>query len=230
MDYVGGESNLIRVSEESAFTYQVPPCCCLAFAQKSPITKQKLRVIRLMFLQFPIVQLLIYMFYILRIIEAPELNKLFFMPVMGVSIVLIIWGINMYIRLVAPVVPNHSIKGKYAMIQLVLLLCKVQPIIGDFVYQFTATLQDIKVNYPMSVEAYKNGNLVNLKMGFILKWKMFFPFSYYRNDNSSSDDDAINWRPEILQLPEHGVGDNENNSASVTLTDKRNQNTKGHIK
>lgn len=112
-----------------------------------------------MILQFPIIHVLIYIFYNMRMIEEPTMSTVFFMPFMVVSIIPLIWGLNILIRLVEPVLPDYNIKGKYVMLQLVLLVCKIQPAIGDLLYQNVDALRRIKVQYPMTLELYKNGEI-----------------------------------------------------------------------
>lgn len=159
MDYVGGETNLIKKSQSNAFALRVPPCCLLPFVGPSEITKRKLLTVRLMIMQFPIIHVLIYIFYNMRMIEEPTMSTVFFMPFMVVSIIPLIWGLNILIRLVEPVLPDYNIKGKYVMLQLVLLVCKIQPAIGDLLYQNVDALRRIKVQYPMTLELYKNGEI-----------------------------------------------------------------------
>lgn len=154
---MGGESNLIKKSEPNAFTIKVPPCFLLPFTTPSDLTKNKLLVVRIMILQFPIIHGLIYIFYNMRMIEDPTMSTIYFMPVMLISIIPVIWGLNILIRLVAPVVPNYEIKGKYIMVQLVLLVCKIQMVIGDLIYQNADGVRNIEVEHPMTVQHYKNG-------------------------------------------------------------------------
>lgn len=115
--------------------------------------------VRLMILQFPVVHVLIYIFYNMRMIEDPTLSTVYFMPFMFLSIVPVIWGLNILIRIVGPIVPDYEIKGKYFMLQLVLLVCKIQPAIGDLIYNNVDALRQIKVEYPMTLEVYKNGEM-----------------------------------------------------------------------
>lgn len=158
---MGGETNLIKNSQCEAFALRVPPCCLLPFTQPGEVTKKKLLAVRMMILQFPIVHVLIYIFYNMRMIEDPTLSTVFFMPFMFISIIPVVWGLNILIRVVGPVVPDHAIRGKYLMLQLVLLVCKIQPAIGDLIYQNVDALRQIKVEYPMTLEVYKNGEIIN---------------------------------------------------------------------
>lgn len=157
LGYVGGESNLIKNSQSDAFGLRVPPCCLLPFVKPGEVTKKKLLAVRLMILQFPVMHVLIYIFYNMRMIEDPTLSTVYFMPFMLVSIIPVIWGLNILIRIVSPIVPDYDIKGKYFMLQLVLLVCKIQPAIGELIYNNVDALRQIKVEYPMTLEVYKNG-------------------------------------------------------------------------
>lgn len=93
------------------------------------------------------------------------MSTIFFMPVMLVSIIPVVWGLNIIIRVVGPIVPEYSIKGKYLMLQLVLLVCKIQPAIGDLIYQNVDALRQVKVEYPMTLELYKNSEWIGLQLG-----------------------------------------------------------------
>lgn len=112
-----------------------------------------------MILQFPVMHVLIYIFYNMRMIEDPTLSTVYFMPFMLVSIIPVVWGLNILIRIVSPIVPDYDIKGKYFMLQLVLLVCKIQPAIGELIYNNVDALRQIKVEYPMTLEVYKNGEM-----------------------------------------------------------------------
>lgn len=111
----------------------------------------------MMILQFPIAHVLIYIFYNMRAIEAPTMSMLYFLPFKMTSITFLVWGLNIFIRVVGPVVPDYFIRGKYLMLQLTLLVCKIQPAIADLIYQNVDALRQIKVEFPMTLELYKNG-------------------------------------------------------------------------
>lgn len=129
------------------------------------------------------------------------MSTVYFMPVMLVSIIPVIWGLNILIRLVGPVLPEHSIRGKYLMLQLVLLVCKIQPAIGDLIYQNVDALREIKVQYPMTVEFYKNGGCDEIDIFSICTNFSFngFFFSYHSHNNSHPDGIALAGGPKLLQ-------------------------------
>lgn len=167
LDYVGGETNLINKSLDDAFSIRVPPFCLLPFTKPGPVTKKKLLAVRLMILQFPIIHVLIYIFYNMRMIEDPTLSTVYFIPFMLASITPVIWGLNILISLVMPILPTYSIRGKYLMLQLVLLTVKIQPAIADLIYQNVDSLRQIKIKYPMTLELYKNGGCSEWGRDFI---------------------------------------------------------------
>lgn len=58
VEYVGGESNFIKnCSDENAFVLRTPPCCCCCVCLHPMfVTKNKFRFIRLLIMQFILIQ------------------------------------------------------------------------------------------------------------------------------------------------------------------------------
>lgn len=177
---------LIKKSQPGAFSIKVRPCCLLPFTTPGDLTKNKLLVIRMMILQFPIAHGLIYVFYNIRWIEDPAGSNLYFLPFMLASIIAVVWGLNLLTSVVAPVLPDHGIQGKYLVLQLVLLMCKLQPAIGDLIY-LAEGVQSIPVEAPMTVSVYKNG-----KDGWLIRLDCFlkhlFPSSDYLHNHFDPND------------------------------------------
>lgn len=161
LQYVGGESDLIKRSQTNSYVVNAPPFCFLACIKPKAITKNKLLNIRILILQFPIVHTLIYIFYNIRSIEDPSGPTVYFLIAMAASIIPLVYGLNLLIRTVIPVAPeDYAIRGKYLVLQLVLLICKVQPAIGDQIVTNVRSLAELDVAYPMSVVVYKNCELI----------------------------------------------------------------------
>lgn len=157
LNYTNGESNLIKESKDDVFSYRVPPFCLGFCYTPGPVTKRKLLFVRILITQFPIVHGIMYIFYNIKSIEYPTANNVFFIPFMLASILPVVWGLNILFRLAVPIVPEHLIPHKYFCLQLVLLMCKIQPAIGDLIISNAYSLYTMDVPFPMSVEVYKNG-------------------------------------------------------------------------
>lgn len=53
----------------------------------------------------------------------------FFVPFIVISILIGVWALQINARMITPYLPQHNIMKKYFCIQLVLILCKLQPAI-----------------------------------------------------------------------------------------------------
>lgn len=158
VDYAGGESNFIRVADDvKVFNMRTPPCCCcLCFISPMHITKDTFTKIRLLILQLPIALGLIYFMLNVVYLEDSVLYgniSFYFMPLMGISILAGIWGLQMFSRMFAPLFLEYKITPKYIAVQLVLLICKLQALIA----QIELTINGPNDNsYPITRKVYGN--------------------------------------------------------------------------
>lgn len=83
----------------------------------------------------------------------------YFAPVMICSILIGIWGLNITVRTVGPLLPDYHILGKLLAIQLVLILCKLQPTI---IHQVVRGVEFEEPGFPLSPKVYANGKNLNI--------------------------------------------------------------------
>lgn len=114
-------------------------------------------MIRLMIVQFPVVQALLYVGYSIYATEVEKATDIFFMPFMVISIITCAYAMGLFIQLLVPVLPEeYTIRGKFIVAQMILLVCQLEPAIAKIITDNTWALNNLDVKYPMSVEIYCN--------------------------------------------------------------------------
>ncbi|KAK9731226.1 Organic solute transporter Ostalpha [Popillia japonica] len=133
--YCGGEAELIRKVKPDSLNPRVGPCCCLPCCCCLPslsINKNRVRYLRLLVLQLPVVQGLVYATLLVLWAERESLyqvNYMYFQPLIIMSILFGVWGMTMTINLLKDVLDKHSMQGKFLVLQLVLLFAKLQALL-----------------------------------------------------------------------------------------------------
>nr|CAD7457143.1 unnamed protein product [Timema tahoe] len=128
--YCGGEAELIRRVKPNSLNLRVGPCCCWPCCCLPQVTvnKEHVRKLRMLILQLPVVQGLVYMILMVMWAEE-EVNYMYLQPVVVLSILFGIWGISMTIKMLAEVLKDHHMQGKFLVLQFVLLLAKMQGLV-----------------------------------------------------------------------------------------------------
>ncbi|XP_038119420.1 organic solute transporter alpha-like protein [Culex quinquefasciatus] len=156
MAYVGGEDGFIKSSDTETFNVRTPPCCCcVPFLKRSPVTKNSLLFTRLLILQLPIIQSIL--FFGLNIVFLEDLDNfnriiLYFVPFIAGSILLGVWGLNILVRMIAPLYEEFKIMGKYVVLQAVLILCKIQPVVIMVIVTYVTP----RCDFPLVLQVQKN--------------------------------------------------------------------------
>nr|CAD7398841.1 unnamed protein product [Timema cristinae] len=132
--YCGGEAELIRRVKPNSLNLRVGPCCCWPCCCLPQVTvnKEHVRKLRMLILQLPVVQGLVYMILMVMWAEEESLyqvNYMYLQPVVVLSILFGIWGISMTIKMLAEVLKDHHMQGKFLVLQFVLLLAKMQGLV-----------------------------------------------------------------------------------------------------
>ncbi|KAK5643107.1 hypothetical protein RI129_006952 [Pyrocoelia pectoralis] len=134
MAYCGGEAELIRKVKPASLNTKVAPCCCWPCCCCLPsldINKNRVRYLRLLVLQLPVVQGLVYMTLLVLWAERESLyqvNYIYVQPVIVTSIFIGIWGMTMTIHLLKELLKDYWTFSKFIVLQLVLILSKFQGI------------------------------------------------------------------------------------------------------
>ncbi|XP_075233861.1 organic solute transporter alpha-like protein isoform X2 [Lycorma delicatula] len=137
--YCGGEAELIRKAKPDSLNTRVGPCCCWPCCCCLPllaVNKTHVRFLRVLVLQLPLVQGLIYMVLLVMWAEEESLyqvNYIYMQPVVVISILCCIWGMIMTMKMLTEVLKEHQMQGKFIVLQLVLLLAKLQGVIAKAV-------------------------------------------------------------------------------------------------
>ncbi|XP_037032997.1 organic solute transporter alpha-like protein isoform X2 [Bradysia coprophila] len=158
VDYAGGESNFIRIADDvKVFNMRAPPCCCcLCFISPMHITKDRFMKVRLLILQLPIGLGLVYLILNVVYLEDSVLYSnisYYFMPFLGISVLSGVWGLQMASRMFSPLFIEYKLTPKYIAVQMVLLICKLQPLIA----QIELTINGSNDNgYPITRKVYGN--------------------------------------------------------------------------
>ncbi|XP_065159141.1 organic solute transporter alpha-like protein isoform X1 [Atheta coriaria] len=158
--YCGGEAELIRRVKPDALNPKVGPCCCwpCCCLPQFDITKNRVRYLRLLVLQLPVVQGLVYMTLLVMWAERESLyrvNYMYFQPIIIISILFGVWGMSMTINLLKDVLKDFSMPAKFMVLQLVLLFAKMQGLITKII----AWSGLLPCKPPISSEVY--GNIIH---------------------------------------------------------------------
>ncbi|XP_063217858.1 organic solute transporter alpha-like protein [Bacillus rossius redtenbacheri] len=130
--YCGGEAELVRRAKPDSLDTRVAPCCCWPCCCCLPqlqVSKTNVRKLRLLVLQLPVVQGLVYMVLMVMWAEEESLyqvNYMYFQPAIAISIFFGIWGMSMTIKVLQDVLCGHRMRSKFMVLQLVLLCAKLQ--------------------------------------------------------------------------------------------------------
>ncbi|KAB0799614.1 hypothetical protein PPYR_07494 [Photinus pyralis] len=175
--YCGGEAELIRNVKPSGLNTKVAPCCCWPCCCCLPsfdINKNRVRNLRLLVLQLPVVQGLVYMTLLVLWAERERLyqvNYIYMQPVIVTSIFFGVWGMTMTIQLLKELLKDYWMFSKFIVLQLVLILSKLQGITMKGVVK----LRLLPCHPPLTPTVYSNliyNCLIMLEMvllGFIAR-------------------------------------------------------------
>lgn len=144
--------------------------------------RAKLNNVRLMVLQLPIIQTIIVLtlnivnmeqkvdyriyFNVKQLFKKNNFQSLYaaylqyFAPVMICSIMIGIWGLNITVKTLGPFLTEYRILGKLLCIQLVLILCKLQPTI---IHQVVRSIEVEEPSFPLTPKVYVNGKILNMR-------------------------------------------------------------------
>ncbi|KAL0266775.1 UNVERIFIED_CONTAM: hypothetical protein PYX00_009229 [Menopon gallinae] len=155
--YCGGEAELIMNAKPKSLKMKVPPCCCYpcCLLPTLTVTKKHVKLLRLSVLQLPVVQGLIYMVFLVMWADEESLyhvNYMYFQPVVVASILIGIWGVIMTMKMLAEMLKDYHLQGKFIVLQLVLLLAKLQGLIARIVV-WTGS---VKCKPPITATVYSN--------------------------------------------------------------------------
>lgn len=123
-----------------------------------------------------VIHVIIFLTLNLISIESPELVDhimLFFMPFMTMTIILGVWAFQIIIRMVIPYYANLNLLKKFMSFQLVLIFCKLQPVLMTLI--LTPLL---KCEEPFTIAVKTNGEYIHM---WIKKWLNIY-FSSNHND------------------------------------------------
>ncbi|KAL9697373.1 hypothetical protein quinque_000814 [Culex quinquefasciatus] len=138
MAYVGGEDGFIKSSDTETFNVRTPPCCCcVPFLKRSPVTNILFFGLNIVFLE-----------------DLDNFNRiiLYFVPFIAGSILLGVWGLNILVRMIAPLYEEFKIMGKYVVLQAVLILCKIQPVVIMVIVTYVTP----RCDFPLVLQVQKN--------------------------------------------------------------------------
>lgn len=132
VSYGGGETGLVKKLQPAQISLQVAPCCCwscCSFLPVYPLTKERLKILRALVVQLPVVQAFSYIAMLVMWSDDQKLYPLnynYYQPVVVTSILLGIWGMVMLVRVSQEGLKEYFVQGKFIVLQLVLLLTKFQ--------------------------------------------------------------------------------------------------------
>lgn len=155
--YCGGEAELIRRVKPGSLNPRVGPCCCWPCCRLPLLTVNKRNVsfLRVLVLQLPVVQGLLYLVLLVMWAEEEslyEVNYMYLQPVVVLSILTGIWGLLMTIKMLSTVLASHLVLGKFLALQAVLLLAKFQGLAA----RATAWYSLLPCNPPLTPTVYAN--------------------------------------------------------------------------
>lgn len=112
-------------------------------------------LLRVLVLQLPVVQGLLYMVLLVMWAEEEslyEVNYMYLQPVVVVSILTGIWGLLMTIKMLSTVLSGHLVLGKFVALQAVLLLAKFQGLAARALAWYNV----LPCNPPLTPAVYAN--------------------------------------------------------------------------
>lgn len=155
--YCGGEAELIRRVKPGSLNPRVGPCCCwpCCLLPMFAVNKRSVCLLRVLVLQLPVVQGVVYMVLLVMWAEEEslyEVNYMYLQPVVVVSILTGIWGLLMTIKMLSTVLANHLVLGKFLALQAVLLLAKFQGLTARILAWYNV----LPCNPPLTPHVYAN--------------------------------------------------------------------------
>ncbi|KAJ8934423.1 hypothetical protein NQ318_000640 [Aromia moschata] len=130
--YCGGEAELVNKVKPMQLSLKVGPCCCWPCCCLLPsfdISKKTVRMLRILVLQLPMVQGLVYLILLVMWAERESLyqiNYMYVQPVVICSILIGIWGMSMTINVLKTSCEKYLLIGKFLVLQMVLIFAKLQ--------------------------------------------------------------------------------------------------------
>ncbi|XP_058129157.1 organic solute transporter alpha-like protein [Anopheles ziemanni] len=156
MQYVNGEDALIKSTDSQTFSLRTPPlCCCVPLFKRASVTKNRLLFVRMLIMQLPVVQTALFLaLNVVFVEDYPNFNRiiLYFVPLIVISILLGVWGLNILVRMLAPLYSDLKLMGKYFVLQAVLILCRIQPLIIGVIV--SKSISDCE--FPITLQVQKN--------------------------------------------------------------------------
>ncbi|XP_034254017.1 organic solute transporter alpha-like protein [Thrips palmi] len=155
--YCGGEAELIRRVKPGSLNPRVGPCCCwpCCLLPMLAVNKRNVCLLRVLVLQLPVVQGLLYLALLVMWAEEEslyEVNYMYLQPIVVVSILTGIWGLLMTIKMLSTVLAGHLVLGKFVALQAVLLLAKFQGLAA----RALAWYDVLPCNPPLTPAVYAN--------------------------------------------------------------------------
>ncbi|XP_018568730.1 organic solute transporter alpha-like protein isoform X2 [Anoplophora glabripennis] len=130
--YCGGEAELVKKVKPDQLSLKVGPCCCWPCCIILPtfsVTKKTVRTLRLLVLQLPLVQGLVYLILLVMWAERESLyqiNYMYIQPIIITSILIGVWSMAMTINLLKISCEKYFLIGKFLVLQMVLIFAKLQ--------------------------------------------------------------------------------------------------------
>uniref|UniRef100_A0A182PKH2 Organic solute transporter alpha-like protein n=1 Tax=Anopheles epiroticus TaxID=199890 RepID=A0A182PKH2_9DIPT len=156
MQYVDGEDALIKSTDSQTFSLRTPPLCCIMpLFKRTSVTKNRLRFVRMLIMQLPVVQTALFLaLNVVFVEDYPNFNRiiLYFVPLIVISILLGVWGLNILVRMIAPLYSDLKLMGKYFVLQTVLILCRIQPLVIAAIVSSSIT----DCAFPNTLQVQKN--------------------------------------------------------------------------
>nr|XP_018899979.1 PREDICTED: organic solute transporter alpha-like protein [Bemisia tabaci]XP_018899980.1 PREDICTED: organic solute transporter alpha-like protein [Bemisia tabaci]XP_018899981.1 PREDICTED: organic solute transporter alpha-like protein [Bemisia tabaci]XP_018899982.1 PREDICTED: organic solute transporter alpha-like protein [Bemisia tabaci]XP_018899983.1 PREDICTED: organic solute transporter alpha-like protein [Bemisia tabaci] len=219
--YAGGESELIRRTQSTAIIMQVPPCCCYpccSFLPTLAISKRNVKLLRLLVLQLPVVQGLVYLILLVMWAEEESLyqvNYLYLQPVVIASILSGVWGMIMMIRMVSDSLPDYKLQQKFVCLQLVLVLAKLQ----GLVLRICVWADLFPCRAPVTSAVY-----ANLLYNSAMLWEMMILCSFARMLYKKYLPEVYFTKP--VQFPRHIIGVIDKLAKEDLKNDRTREDTK----
>ncbi|XP_076299559.1 organic solute transporter subunit alpha [Lasioglossum baleicum] len=213
-----------RVTTSPPLRLRVGPCCCwpcLPFPELE-MTDANLSWLRLLVLQLPIIQTLIYCIFLFMSIEEPSLMTeygVWLQPFCVTSILLGIYGLTITVKSLQEVAPEAKLHRRAAVSQMVLLFSKLQA----FIVKSLPQTGLFPCNPPITPQIYANVTYNALMLIEMLLLCYVARYVYYvdleREENTSTE---ATDRPRDKTTEQAGATNNNEASkqpSSVTATD-----------
>ncbi|XP_029675832.1 organic solute transporter alpha-like protein 3 isoform X2 [Formica exsecta] len=185
-----------RISETPALMLRVGPCCCwpcLPFPNLQ-MTDANLSWLRILALQLPMVQGLLYFIFLFMKAEEPILATqygVYLQPVMVISILLGIYSLTIATKTLHAVAPEANLHFKTLVTQLVLLFSKLQ---AGIIKLLPATGL-FPCNPPLTPEIYASVTYNSLMLFEMLLLCYAARHVYYVDPEKNQEQDAIDRMP-----------------------------------